>query len=70
MGLDDRIRDAIRSELEKVGGYSYYGFTTKEASLKGIKLLEYLSVENEELYNIAKEIPEDLMDWIEAFDLI
>jgi len=70
MGIDDKMRDIIRSELEKMGGYSYYGFTAKEASLKGIKLLEYLRVENEELYNVAKEIPADLSEWIDGFDLI
>lgn len=68
--MDEKIKEIISKELSKLGGYGYYGFTVKEASLKGIKLLEYLRVENENLYNKCKRIPDDLKDWIEEFDLI
>ena len=50
--------------------YEKYGISKEEASARGIRMLEYVEIEAPEFAKEAREIPLDLVDYIERFDLV
>jgi len=50
--------------------YGYYGLTKDEATVRGIKVAEYLVTEMPEFYREVTHVPRDLEDMIERFELV
>jgi len=50
--------------------FEKYGISPEEASIRGMKLVEYLEVESPDLCRKATEIPKDLREWVEKYEII